>query len=177
VGDNKLTRIHFRFNKAKALEVILYLAQKLPVPNVYGICKTLYLADKLSLEKYGRFIFGESYVAMNEGATPSKVYDLLKQIEGNPTEDIKITNHKVIPLRQANTHELSKSDIECLEKIITKYGPKNRWEARKKACHDTAYQKAWEKKGTNNSVPITIESIAEMLDDSETLIDYLANSG
>jgi uncharacterized phage-associated protein len=173
----QLTSIKFKFNREKAIEVILYLAQKLPKPNEYGICKSLYLADKLSLKKYGRFLFGESYVAMNQGATPSNVYDIIKDLRANPTDELKIENHVVIPLRQSETDYLSNSDIECIEQIIAEYSDPSDFEKRKKACHDKAYQKAWDKKGTKKSAPITVESIAELFPDSEKLIDYLTHSG
>src|SRR4030066_2115183 len=81
------------FDRTKAIEAILYLANKIPNPGKYVICKLLYLADKCSLEKYGRFIFGETYCAMERGATPSNAYDLLKEvkelIEG-PSKELRI---------------------------------------------------------------------------------------
>lgn len=174
---SRLANIEFKFNEEKAVEVILYLAEKLSVPNIYGICKTLYLADKASLEKYGRFIFGESYVAMSEGATPSNVYDLLKHIRQKPTNELKIDDNNVIALRQAELDHLSKSDIECLDHTIAKYGRPANWDDRKKACHDVAWRKAWNKKEGKRSVKIPIESIAGILADSDDLIDYLSNSG
>ena len=73
--------IVFKFNQTKAIEAIVYLAQRVSEADIYGICKLLYLVDKTSLEKYGRFIYGESYVAMKEGATPSKTYDLPESVE------------------------------------------------------------------------------------------------
>jgi len=56
--------ITFQFNRIKAIEAILYLANKVSDSDIYGICKLLYLVDKTCLEKYGRFIFGETYCAM-----------------------------------------------------------------------------------------------------------------
>ena len=51
--------ITFQFNQTKAIESLLYLAKEVSDSDIYGICKLLYLADKTSLEKYGRFFFGE----------------------------------------------------------------------------------------------------------------------
>lgn len=169
--------ITFVFNKKKAIEVILYLAQKVSVPNIYGICKLLYLADKASLEKYGRFIFGESYVAMKEGGTPSNAYDLLKNIRRDAIDEMKIETNLIVPLRPANLEYLSKSDLECLDLVIEKYGKPRNWSDRKKACHDDAWQYAWDNRGTNRSKRIPIENIAKMFPDSNNLIDYLENSG
>lgn len=69
--------VTFQFDQVKATEAILYLA------------------DKTSLEKYGRFIFGESYYAMKEGPTPSYTYNLLKQAAERPTPALKVEGYKV----------------------------------------------------------------------------------
>lgn len=177
IKGKKMPHVTFNFNQAKATEVILYLALKAPVPNVYGICKMLYLADKASLEKYGRFLFGDSYVAMREGSTPSNAYNVLRRIEQCPTSDLKRDGNRVIALRNPDLDYLSQSDIECLDQTIAKYGKPANWSERKRACHDDAWQGAWDKRGMRGSNPIPIESIAETLEKSDVLIDYLLNSG
>lgn len=176
IGGLKMANITFQFDRTKAIEVLLYLAQKVSVPNVYGICKMLYLADKASLEKYGRFLFGDSYVAMKEGGTPSNVYDLLKRLRREPTTELKVDGNLVIALRQADLDHLSESDIECLNQTIDKYGKPANWSDRKRACHDDAWQMAWNRRGISGSTPITVESIAELFDDSEDLLNYLSNA-
>ena len=95
------SKIAFDFNESKAIETILYLANRISRSYKYKICKMLYLADKTSLEKYGRFIFGESYSAMQEGATPSKSYDILKQIaeETGISDILNLPATKVFKIR------------------------------------------------------------------------------
>jgi hypothetical protein len=167
--------IAFKFSQRKATEAILYLANRLPVPNVYRICKMLYLADKSSLNKYGRFIFGETYVAMKGGGTPSNVYDLLKQLRITPSDALAVKDNTVIVSRYADLDYLSSSDIECLDQVITRYAKD--WTGMKDAAHDNAWEKAWATKGTKKSSHISIESIARMFRDSNDLVDYLSNSG
>ncbi|MCX6006323.1 MAG: Panacea domain-containing protein [Chloroflexi bacterium] len=169
-----MSSIIFEFNQTKAIEAILYLAKKIPHPGKYNICKMLYLADKVSLERYGRFIFGESYVAMPRGATPSKAYDLLKQAIDRPVGGIKVDGNKVTPLREPDLDQLSDSDIKCLDQIIQTY--KNRPSDIGTDAHDDAYQKSWDKREGKGSNPIPIESIAELFPDSADLISYLTNS-
>lgn len=175
IKGKKVTTITFQFNQKKAIEAILYLARRVSQSDIYGICKLLYLADKVSLEKYGRFVFGESYVAMKAGATPSNAYDLLKQVAQEPTSELKVEGIQVIALREADLDYLSKSDVECLDQIVSKYGKVTNW-VRRRYAHDDAWGKAWGQRGTKKSVKIPVESIAEMLTDSDDLINYLSDS-
>jgi len=167
--------ITFQFNREKAIETVLYLSCRISNPDLYGICKLLYFADKTHLEKYGRFIFGETYCAMENGATPSNTYDLLKEIINNPLEDLMINGYQVVALREPNLNRLSKSDIECLDQVIDVWGNVPNW-LRKTEAHDSAWEKAWKKRGDKGSISIPVESIAALFDDSDELIDYLSNS-
>ncbi len=169
--------INFTFDQQKATEAILYLVSKAPVPNLYGICKFLYLADKASLDKYGRFIFGESYVAMKEGGTPSNAYRLLRNLSNNPTNDLKRDGYYIRASRPPELDYLSRSDIECLDQVLEEFGGRDSWTKRRQACHDTAWETAWDKKGDSESYPINIEDIAETLKNSDELIGYLSNIG
>jgi uncharacterized phage-associated protein len=172
-----MVRINFRFDREKATEVILYLASKATVPNIYGICKLLYLADKTHLSKYGRFIFGDNYVAMRAGGTPSNAYDLLKEVRKNPTSVLRVEDNFVVALREPDLDYLSQSDIECLDQVIEEYGEPSDWTKMRDACHDAAWQKAWDNRGIHRSRPISVESIVQLFDNSDELIDYLFNSG
>jgi uncharacterized phage-associated protein len=173
--DGAMSNITFEFNQRKAIETILYLANKISDSDIYGICKLLYLADKISLERYGRFIFGESYFALKEGATPSNAYDLLKQATNPTYEGLKVEGNQVIGLREAKLDYLSDSDIECLDIIINKYGLVSNV-ARGKDAHDTAWRQAWEKRGAKRSIGMSVTSIAEQLSGASDLVDYLSNS-
>ena len=168
-----MTNITFQFNQTKAIEAILYLAPKVVDSDIYGICKLLYLVDKTSLEKYGRFVFGETYVAMEEGATPSGAYDLLKSAAQTSNSEIRIEGNDIIPLREPNLDYLSESDVECLDQIINVYGKAPR--LRRADAHDAAWEKAWSKRGAKRSVEIPVESIVELLADSDDLLDYISN--
>jgi len=168
--------IRFKFDRPKAIETILYLANRIKSEcEVYGICKLLYFADKLSLENYGRFLFGDSYVAMEQGSTPSNAYDLLKP-EAN-LSDLRVEGNTVVPLRDAELDYFSKADLKCLDIIIERDNrepsKKYRWEE----AHDDAWNKAWNKRGVYKSKEISVENIAEILNESDDIIDYLLNPG
>jgi len=167
------SRIAFDFNESKAIETILYLAKRISRSSKYNICKMLYLADKTSLDNYGKFIFGESYFAMQEGATPSKSYDLMKQIAEECTDDLRVEGNDVVALRDANLDYLSESDIECLDQTIAVYDkdPQKMY----RDAHDDAWEKAWKHRGDRRSAGIPVRSIAKTLANSRDLIDYLTN--
>lgn len=160
----------------KAVEVILYIALRAPIPDIYHLCKILYFADKKHLERYGRFICAESYVAMKNGPVPSGVYDLLKYVRGDgrvlqsehARNSLSIEERKVIPFRDANLAMLSASDLECLDEAIAENGnlPFNKL---KQKSHDTAFESA------DENDFISIEAIAATLNDSDLLLEHLRN--
>ncbi len=162
-----------KFDKEKAIEVIIYLTKNSSNPTMHSILKLLYLADKTKLERFGSFICDDSYSAMPEGPVPSNVYDLLKHAKVNDRNGFVVENNKdVKALRDADLDKLSDADIECLDLIIARYGNAPYWE-RKRITHDEAYDEAWNKRGDKNSVPMSIESIARMLEDADDLVEYL----
>lgn len=165
--------IKYRFNKSKAIEVLLYITCK--NRYIYHALKILYFADKEHLEKYGRLICGESYVAMEHGAVPSGTYDIIKSARGQGISPydidieqiIKIDNNDIIPQREARSEILSESDIECLDNAIHQYGNMS-FEKLKGISHSEPSYKA---AGENDFIPL--EEIIRQFDDSEELLDYL----
>ena len=169
-----MPKVEFQFDKKKSIEAMLYLAERMSNPDIYGICKLLYLADKTCLEKYGCFMFGETYCALKAGATPSKSYDILKMARTKEVQGLKVEGIKVIPLRKSDVDYLSEADIECLDLIIKAYGNVPNWE-KKRQAHDEAWSEAWSKRGRSRSILMPVEGIAKYLEDSDQLIDYLCN--
>jgi len=168
------SEIAFDFDETKAIETMLYVAKRISRSYKYNICKMLYLADKTSLERYGRFIFGESYSAMQQGATPSKSYDILKRIAKESSDDLCVEGNAIVALRDANLEYLSESDIECLDETIAIYDKDPRKMIRD--AHDDAWVKAWEsRKGGKRSTDIPVKSIAHTLPNYRNLVDYLTN--
>ena len=77
-----MNNIQFTFNKEKALNAILYIAQNLNRRDFHKIFKILYFSDREYLARYGTTITGDCYIAMEAGPVPSKVYDIFKSLEG-----------------------------------------------------------------------------------------------
>jgi uncharacterized phage-associated protein len=176
----KLNMKHpFVFKAEKSVESILYIAQNVKQPTFHHISKMMYFADKVHLEKYGRFICGDSYVAMKHGPVPSGTYDILKVARGdgfaplsalNPINQAFIVVDKFLvkPLRAVAMDYFSESDLECLDNAIKKYGhlPFSQ-------LTDLSHDKAWQAADENDC--IDIEHIVATLTNADNLLDYLCD--
>ncbi|MFM6190109.1 MAG: Panacea domain-containing protein [Planktothrix sp.] len=176
----------FDFNIEKGIESILYILELLEnkvQPTIHRVSKVLYFADKEHLEKYGRFIFGDSYYAMKHGPVPSQIYDLLKLVRGDlspsfqPSQEISeqvlhafkiVDNHNIKKLREPKKDFLSESDLECLEHSATKYGSLSFAE-----LTELSHDRAWESADENDI--INVEDIIKTFDNSEELLEHLQN--
>jgi len=172
-------RIKFHFEPDKAVEVILYVANRVRDPGFHRVSKVMYFADRDHLATYGRFICGDSYVAMKHGPVPSGTYDILKFVRGDEIafpcaiphakDSFRVDNGKsIIPSRDANLELLSESEKECLDAAIAKYSDMPFGQ-----LTDISHDKAWESADENDF--IEIEQIVATLPDSKTLLDHLAN--
>ena len=174
----------FNFNIEKGIESLLYildLLEKTVEPTIHSVSKVLYFADKEHLEKYGRFICGDSYYAMKHGPVPSQIYNLLKLVRGDlspsfqPSQEISeqvlqafkiVDKHDIKKLRQANTDFLSDSDMECLNHSAVKYGGLS-FAKLTELSHD----RAWESADENDL--IDVEDIIKTFDDSIEILEHL----
>ena len=173
--------MHLKFDAEKAVETILYIANRAPHPDIYHVLKIMYFADKEHLSKYGRLICNDTYIAMNNGPVPSGTYDIIKHVRGDgyhPCIDEHASksfdvhpkpDNKMVPLRMADLDFQRESDIECLNDSIAQYGRLSFGEL-KELSHDKAFESA----DVNDEIPI--EAIAATLKDGELLIKYLQAS-
>ncbi len=168
----------FRFDSEKAIEVIVYLAEHAPIPDIYHVLKIIYFADKAHLERYGRFICGDSYVAMKHGPVPSATYDIIKYVRGDgymafnehASRSFEVQpDERIVSCRSSNLDLMSESDLSCLNVAIESVGRLS-FDELKKRSHDSAYESA----DINDF--ITVEKIAETFPEGALLIDYLHNS-
>lgn len=165
------------FDREKALEVILYIAESLTAPTLHGISKILYLADKQHLQDFGRLICGDQYIAMEYGPVPSAIYDMMKVAAGRKSIDIdwdelindafKVTQGRNIkPIRRANTGFLAESETSCITQTIAAFGRKTFGE-----LTDITHDAAWNEVGENQFIPI--DAIAKTLPNANDVIAYL----
>jgi uncharacterized phage-associated protein len=161
LGEKNMTQF-FVFDQEKSVEALLYLANRVKDPTKMSILKLLYFADKTS--------------AMKFGPVASNIYNLMK-LDNRQLESLGFRlegdrSYKLVPLRDADTHQLSPSDIECLDAIIEVYGQRPAWDLSAQTHQDPAWSKNWRQNGSE-SVPIPLEDILDTFDDGEALLEYL----
>lgn len=165
------------FDRDKALEVILFIAQSLNHPTLHSISKMLYLADKLHLQDYGRLICGDRYIAMEYGPVPSAIYDMMKVADRRETLDVDwdeliqealevCQGRYIVPKRDSDMDLLAESEVECIQQTIALYGKKSFGE-----LTDITHDVAWNETGENQT--ISIESIVKTLPNAAEVAEYL----
>ncbi len=172
------------FEVDKAIAAIAYLVEKTGA-SMYPVMKMMYLADKLHLERYGRFIACDSYAAMKQGPVPSRTYNMIKHVRGelahSPEDEraceylIYGPEHQLTIKKHPDYDELSASDIECLEEIASIFKRMGPWAVRD-LSHDAAWEAAWRFRFFKKSVPMDTESIVAQFEKSELLIEHLRDS-
>mgnify|MGYP001586342945 CR=1 FL=1 len=169
------SRRYFMFDPEKALQVILWIAGRVRSANFHRISKIAYFADRVHLQKYGRQICGDSYVAMMHGPVPSGIYDMLKAVRGDghsPLVDKAkeafdvVGKYNVVPKREADADFFSESDVECLDWAVKTYGRKS-FDELTRLSHDAA----WKKTDENDLIDIT--TIIKTLPNAKELLEHL----
>jgi uncharacterized phage-associated protein len=166
----------FEFQPDKALAVASYLAQR-SGETMYTILKMVYVADRFHLERYGRPITGDNFIAMDESACPSRIYDSMKALRGQKDKknflpnsekylEVDPTTHDVSVKDMPSIDVLSASDIECLDEVISILKRRGRWEIR-----DMAHDAAWKKTGRNSAMDFV--TIAKSLSDGDILAKHI----
>jgi uncharacterized phage-associated protein len=143
-----MTNGHRTFDTDKAVEAIVYTVDKAH-RDLYATLKLIYLADRCHLERYGRFMFGDWYVAMDSGPVPSGAYDIIRDVRAHAdttgsrraSSAFTVELYAIKTLRRPEMDELSQSDVECLDMAIAKYGHLTGPQL-KKLTHDIAYDRA-----------------------------------
>lgn len=140
------------FDIDKAISVVLYVANRLPRKDFHKIFKVIYFADKAHLSEWGRTISGDSYIAMNDGPVPTRIYDMFKIVRGDSlysldqstvnfySQFFDVTGDFFLqPKKSADEEYLSKSDIDCLNKSLAENKDLSFPDIREKS-HDFAWR-------------------------------------
>lgn len=156
-----------RFNKEKGIQILRYFVNK-GLHDLYQIGKAMYFADRYHLEHHGYFIADDVYIAMDAGPVPSGFYDILKEVRTSKSAyGVIAEKNDFISAQAADLSYFSPADVKSLEYGIDQVRGRNFGEIKEKS-HDDAYYK------TELNKQIRMTDIAEMLDPSGELLEYLA---
>lgn len=137
-----------QFDKVKTLNALLYVANRVQRKDFHKIFKLIYFADRQHLADWGRPITGDTYIAMDAGPVPSRLYDMMKIVRGDSympdTEGLnkyfQVENWMYVrPLQDADLNKLSANEQEALSDAIAKYASLSYDEIKEKS-HDVAWR-------------------------------------
>ncbi len=172
--------IDFKFSQEKAIAAILLVAHRLAKrhgktgADLHKIFKILYFADQKHLANFGRPIIGDSYIAMDNGGVPSKIYDIIKMVRGDRlchdtvgyNKFFDAFRHFLSPKQEPAMDEFSQSDLDCLEESILENQDLSFRQLKEKS-HDQAYQKA------SKDDKISFREMAKVLGADETILEFM----
>lgn len=168
--NSKISKLRLRPNKRRILEAVLFLISEAEKTHQYltqyEIVKTLFLADEAHINKFGRPITFDNYVAMKNGPVPSWAYNMLKlnfQGKSEFGEDWPLWKREISPRdgpnaykfhslrRKPNLNVLSESDCAELTNCLTIMKSLAFGGVQDYTHMKPAYKKAWESRGDKGS--------------------------
>jgi uncharacterized phage-associated protein len=175
------------FDQAKTMAALAYLFRETR-ESMYPVLKMLYLADKLHLARWGRYIGHDDYCAMSQGPVPSYAYDLLKSVRGEAVRrqmDVAAAkrafryegDHRFTVAVDVDLDDLSESDLAALDDVVSTYriyGSKGIREL----SHDDAWQTAWSgaTRLFRKSVPLNVVAVAKAGDAPSWVFEHLKDT-
>jgi uncharacterized phage-associated protein len=168
----------------KLIEAILFLisraAERKCTLTQYDIVKSLFFADKSHLNRFGRPITFDNYVAMPNGPVPSLAYSILKNeadlaalgLREVPWDRVvgEHSNPKAClyrnPKRAASEDVLSESDMEALSDALATVMGLTFGQIKKLTHQDPAYVAAWGD-GESNNAPMSYGMLFDVPDFDE----------
>jgi len=138
--DRTMTTENALFNEQRTAESAAYLLYRAGgrLPRI-KLMKLLYLAERLSLQRYGEPITGDKLVAMPNGPVLSMTLDLINDarpsalggwegwIADRENHMLALADPSMIRTPEQDLRALSESDIEILTETWEKFGHFERW--------------------------------------------------
>lgn len=121
--------LRFTFSETKALAALALIAQTHPGLTPLYVAKIMYFAEREHINRYGRPIVADEYIAMPQGPVPSTIRDFIDEkwnwvekpedIEAAISIDKSSRYAKIMPgPGTVDFSVLSDTDRECVEKAI-----------------------------------------------------------
>ena len=153
------------FNERKAAQAAACLLHKaggkLPLLK---LMKLMYLAERLSMQRYGDTITGDSFVSMPHGPVLSMTYDHMngalqskedgwdKWVSDRAENTVALRDESMIRTPEEDLLALSETDLECLGEIWSKFGHWDRWDL-VNYTHSPACPEWEDPKGSSRPIP------------------------
>jgi uncharacterized phage-associated protein len=158
----------------RMLHAFAYISKNNPnKSNMYNVLKVFYFADKMHMERYGRFIFDDNYAAMGMGPVPSDAYDMIKRIKcGLPlpyelNSPVTMSGNDVVMVQHFDEDLFSESDLECIDEVVEF----SRTHDLGAESHDAAWKKC--KEEGHHFMPV--DYILDTLSNSQSVKNLLQN--
>lgn len=170
-------------HKRRILNALLYLISEANHRSVtvsqYQLVKALFLADKAHLNRFGRPITYDNYVAMENGPVPRFAYECLKHKVDferefgfdeapwtrEPAPELSKNAFKYTPTEILyNVDVLSASDLEALSQALSAVSLLTFSQLRMITHQDAAYLDAWEEGGGKRAYPMSYGLLFEAPD-------------
>jgi uncharacterized phage-associated protein len=141
--------LKFRISEEKAIEALVWIANEWENITPFYLSKVLFIAEKEHLNRYGRPVIADTYIAMPYGPVPSTVRDyvegnyLFSDFADDIAEAVEVNRATRYPeiraKRSPRLDVFSASDIECMRDALNKcrhvsFGTLSGW---------THLEKAW----------------------------------
>ena len=154
------------FDERKAAQAAAFLLHKaggnLPLLK---LMKLMYLAERLSLQRYGDTISGDAFVSMPHGpvlsmtlnhmndAVPSCAGGWDSWVSDRADNEIGLRDESMVRSPEADLLALSETDLECLGETWAQFGPWGKYRLRDYTHSDACPE--WEDpRGTSRPIPI-----------------------
>jgi len=170
--------MNFEFHSEKATQVAcLFAGNAGGQINIMKLVKLIYLLDRLALSRRGHPVVGGRYVSMRNGPLTSEILALINgDLSGNDTAWDKHfsdrANHLIEVQSAAGTTALSKSEVQMVAEINTRFGTYDKWQL-VKWCHDNCTEWHEIQSGCHD---ITPKRILHHLGKKEDEINYIVES-
>lgn len=120
--------LKFAISSTKTLEALAFVAQLQPGLTPKYVAKIFFYAEKWHLNRYGRPIVADTYIAMAQGPVPSTIKNLIDEnwqycdkpemFDSILHIEMKQGLRRLNAKRAPDMSRLSESDRECLEEAI-----------------------------------------------------------
>lgn len=166
-------------DREKIQEAILFVMSLADDLSQYDIAKTLFLADRNHLNRHGRPITFDNYVAMEHGPVPSFAYDVLKPATDHAArmavtrpwvsapDPVNPNINRFTRLREPDLSFLSETDRSALRSAWETVRALSFEQLRRVTHEDPAYIEAWARRGGKKAaamkLPLLIEGDGEAL--------------